>query len=85
MAAACFRAGPAGEPSPDRGTERPGVLVGYRRTAADSWPRPSAAVRGADRGAVLGRLPAAAPSRESEDVALERGRFGRGDRRSPVR
>ena len=77
VAAACFRAKLAGEPSP-AGERTARVLAGYRRTAGDrgrAWPRPFGV---SDLAAVLATCHR--PRRhgrgiESEEVALERGRL----------
>ena len=84
VAAACFRASLAGEPSPDRGTDGPGP----RRLPADRRRFVAAAKRGRSGRRTAPPSSAARQQRRRRasprTVALERGRLGRGGRRSPV-
>ncbi len=77
VAAACFRARLAGEPSP-AGERTARVLAGYRRTAADRGRGQARPFGAADLAAVLATCQR--PRRrgrgvESDQVALERGRL----------
>ena len=77
MAAACFRARLAGEPSP-AGERTARVLGGYRRTAAARGRGPARPFGAADLAAVLAtchRPRRRGRGTESDQVALERGRL----------
>ena len=82
VAAACFRAKLAGQPSP-AGERTARVLAGYRRTASDRGSRTSAAGRGLGPGGRARHLPPAAVRRsktnqegEVNDVRFVKGRRG---------
>ena len=77
MAGACFRACPAGEPSP-AGERTARVLAGYRRTASDRGRGPPRGFGAADLAAVLAtchRPRCRGRGVESGQVALECGRL----------
>ena len=77
VAAACFRARLAGEPSP-AGERTARVLGGYRRTAGDRGRGQARPFGAADLAAVLATCHQPrrrGRGRESEEVALERGRL----------
>ena len=77
VAAACFRARLADDPTP-AGKRTARVLAGYRRTAGSRGRGPARPFGAADLAAVLAtcRQPRRrGRGRESEDVALERGRL----------
>ena len=86
VAAACFRAKLAGQPTP-AGERTARVLAGYRRTARRSRPGPGAAVRGLGPGGLARHLPPAAAARAWRRVRGGRPRAGasrRGDRWTAV-
>ena len=77
MAAACFRARLAGEPTP-AGERTARVLAGYRRTAGSRGRGQARPFGAADLAAVLATCHQPrrrGRGRESEEVALERGRL----------
>ena len=77
VAAACFRARLAGEPGP-AGERTARVLAGYRRTAGDRGRGQARPFGAADLAAVLATCHQSrrrGRGRESEKVALERGRL----------
>ena len=77
MAAACFRARLAGEPSP-AGERTARVLAGYRRTAGSRGRGPARPFGAADLAAVLATCHQPrrrGRGRETEEVARERGRL----------
>ena len=77
VAAACFRARLAGEPTP-AGERTARVLAGYRRTAGSRGRGQARPFGAADLAAVLATCHQPRPrgrGRESEEVALERGRL----------
>ena len=77
VAAACFRARLAGDPSP-AGERTTRVLAGYRRTGGDRGRGPARPFGAADLAAVLATCHQPrrrGRGRESDQVALERGRL----------